>query len=41
VTPDDDGTLLIEAVNRCGVAEQELWCTVGQARTLGALLVAL
>lgn len=34
VTPDEPGTVLIEALNANGSPEQEIWCTVEQARSL-------
>lgn len=38
LTRDDDNLMLIETINSHGVTEQEIFCTVSQARALGRLL---
>jgi len=34
LTDEGDGSMRIEAINRSGWAEQELWCSITDAREL-------
>ncbi|WP_439593072.1 hypothetical protein [Microbacterium sp.] len=34
LTDEEDGTMRIEAINRSGWAEQEIWCSITDARLL-------